>query len=135
MKTKKLFTLILLMLLLSCFLIGCGENSKNLADTKTEFVEEIIKGNTLTLAQMNGLGEPAPTLTFKKADVTLVTHGATLPMKYRAKDDTTFLLTAHNEDTNKDVDCGYIKISGDSLTVKIEFEGADTLEYHFTIVE
>jgi len=136
MKLKRTIAILLSMLMLSSMLMACGSaGGSNLSGTNCEFVSVATNGEELTLAQLNGLGQSAPSITFDKTDATLNSFGGVLQFNYKKASDTSYTVYIVNEETKEEVTVGKITISGTELHILFQYEGISNQEYVFNIVE
>lgn len=103
---KKIVTVIMLIITMS--LTGCGAdtgsantNTNSLGKNVYEFVSVSTNGDTVTAAQMNGLGSAHPTVSFTDKEMNLFYVAQYPPIEYTYVSDGKYKLAIVKEDGGK----------------------------------
>lgn len=129
-KTRILFILIAAMLLVGC---GAG-NANSLANNKYEFVSVSTKGDTLTAAQLNGIGGEHPKVSFTDNEMNLFYVAQYPAIEYTYVDNGKYKLTIETENGEK-VEVGSLTEDAEKQ-IKIDFSIEGTAQtYVFKLAE
>lgn len=98
-------TVCLVIIMIAILVTGCGAgatNANSLAKNKYEFVSVSTKGDTLTAAQMNGIGAAHPTVSFTDKEMDLFYTAQYPAIEYSYVSDGKYKLTIETENGDKE---------------------------------
>lgn len=134
---KRILITMLALVMLFCAACATSGNAKNkgLEGTNTSFVELNNGTDTITAAEMNGLGQSHPTVSFTKEEMNLSAYGMNYPvMVYEETATNQYKLSIVNAETKVKTEVGSISVAEDVLTINLKIEDV-TQKFTFGITK